>query len=216
MINGYQFKILRESMGLTRAKLAEYVQVSVKTIKRFEEGQNVRRDTAALLAEFYGVTIGHITGELSYIESRKEENKLHIWDNMELYKIYLKTRNINEIDKSKIYYKIINISGRYSGTTMWVGFEDKEYTKEIRKLRPIDPEKNYSTSKKIYGKPVIINNVDEAIVFEEYDVAAYISKDVCEICYPDLIIWHNCQNCERELKGSIFDCPLIEQDNNVS
>lgn len=35
-------------------------------------------------------------------------------------------------------------------------------------------------------------------------------------CYPDLIIWHNCQNCERELKGSIFDCPLIELDNNAS
>ena len=69
-----RLKELRQEKKLSQKEIADLLEVSEKTISRWEKGENViKSDKAQQLADYFGVSVGHLLGyEDNFIETVKE------------------------------------------------------------------------------------------------------------------------------------------------
>ena len=182
-----KIKELRVAAGLTQENLARQLEVTMKSIQRYEGGY--RPDTYALvkLATFFNVPADYLLGLKGYKEEIEErEYKLKGEDGYnQLYSHYLKCLNNYEIKKDEMYFWI-NLKDDYiGGQTQWVGWADNKYKLEIRRLRPVKPKEAIETCTQVMGKPMVINSELDATVFLIYGGEAIVRADICEQYLPE-------------------------------
>jgi transcriptional regulator with XRE-family HTH domain len=58
-----RLKKLRQEKKLTRDKLSQEIDINLRTIQRWESGENqIKPDKAKMLADFFGVSVGYLLG----------------------------------------------------------------------------------------------------------------------------------------------------------
>lgn len=58
-----RLKKLRQEKKLTRDKLSQELDINLRTIQRWENGENqIKPDKAKMLADFFGVSVGYLLG----------------------------------------------------------------------------------------------------------------------------------------------------------
>lgn len=194
-----KIKELRVAAGLTQENLARQLEVTIKSIQRYEGGY--RPDTHALvkLATFFIVSADYLLGLKGYKEEIEErEYKLKGEDGYnQLYSHYLKCLNNYEIKKNATYFWI-NLKDDYiGGQTQWEGWADDKYKLEIRRLRPVEPKEAIETCTRVIGKPMVINSELDAAIFLIYGGEAIVRDDICEQYLPEF------------LKDFVRESPLI-------
>ena len=179
---GERLRELRLAAGLSQEKLANQLQITVKSIQRYESGY--RPDTYALvkLATYFNVSTDYLLGLKCYKESIKErKEKLKGEDGYsELYSNYLNCLNNYEIVEDKTYYWIELEDDYIGGQTKWIGWFNEERTLEIRRLRPVKPKGAIEMCTRVNGKPMVINSQIDAMVFLIYGGQAIVREDICE------------------------------------
>lgn len=181
-----KIKELRQAAGLSQDKLARQIGVAVKSIQRYEKGY--RPDSYALvkLASFFDVTTDYLLGLSSYenqMKERKDKMKEGNGYN-ELYTHYLKCLNEYEIVQGEDYYWIEMEDNYIGGQYMWSGWADEECKLEVRKLRPVIPEKAIELCSKVKGRPMILNTQLDAAIFLIYGGQAIVREDICKNYLP--------------------------------
>lgn len=190
-MNGFgdRLKELRLAAGLSQEKLANQLQITVKSIQRYESGY--RPDTYALvkLATYFNVTTDYLLGLKSYKESIKERKELLKGEGgyNELYSNYLNCLNNYEIMEDTTYYWIELEDDYIGGQTEWIGWFNEERTLEIRRLRPVKPKGAIELCTQINGKPMVINSQMDAMVFLIYGGQAIVREDICEKYLPEFL-----------------------------
>lgn len=186
---GERLRELRLAAGLSQEKLANQLQITVKSIQRYESGY--RPDTYALvkLATYFNVSTDYLLGLKSYKESIKvRKEKLKGEDGYsKLYSNYLNCLNNYEIVEDTTYYWIELKDDYIGGQTEWIGWFNEERTLEIRRLRPVKPKGAIEMCTRVNGKPMVINSQMDAMVFLIYGGQAIVREDICEKYLPEFL-----------------------------
>lgn len=186
---GVRLRKLRLAVGLSQEKLANQLQISVKSIQRYESGD--RPDAYALtkIATYFNVSMDYLLGLKSYKELIKERKQKLKGENgyNELYRNYINCLNNFEIMEDATYYWIELEDDYIGGQTEWVGWFDEEHTLEIRRLRPVKPRGAIEMCTKFNGKPMVINSQMDAMVFLLYGGQAIVREDICEKYLPEFM-----------------------------
>lgn len=61
---------LREEKGLTQAQIAQFTQIPLRQYQRYENGDDIPLPRAALLAEFFKVSLDYLAGNSEVREKR--------------------------------------------------------------------------------------------------------------------------------------------------
>jgi len=190
-MNGFgdRLRELRLAAGLSQAKLADELQITVRSLQRYENGY--RSDTYVLvkIATYFNVSTDYLLGLKSYKEMiREREEKLRGQDgHNELYSRYLNSINNYEIIDDATHYWIQLEDDYVGGQTEWVDWFDEECTIEIRRLRPIKPKEAIKMCTQINGRPMVVNSGTDAMIFLIYGGQAIIRKDICEKYLPEFM-----------------------------
>lgn len=186
---GERLKELRLAAGLSQEKLANQLQITVKSIQRYESGY--RPDTYDLvkLATYFNVSTDYLLGLKSYKESIKERKEILKGEDgySELYSNYLNCLNNYEIVEDTTYYWIELEDDYIGGQTEWIGWFNEERTLEIRRLRPVKPKEAIEMCTRVNGKPMVINSQMDAMVFLIYGGQAIVREDICEKYLPEFL-----------------------------
>lgn len=188
-IMGKRIKALRTALGLTQKQLADELQVSVQSIYRYENSDaSIAQEILIQLASYFDVSSDYLLGLVSFEEQKKEEEykilpngKYNVY-----YKRYLECRNRANIEANSIYYWIYITKDHYiGGHTQWVGWADDKCTREKRVLREVNSLKAFDVCTKLYGKPFIINSVEDIDIFYLVGGQALVKAEVCEKHMPE-------------------------------
>lgn len=186
---GERLKELRVAAGLSRKKLADDLQIDVKSVQRYEQGKGIAVDYLAKLATYFDVSADYLLGTKKHIELIEEREKKLIdgsgYNNV--YSIYIRCRNNYTIEENATYYWIYRKGKKIGGQTEWVGWADKEYKREVRRLRPVNPKNAIELCANIEEKPMVINNQMEARVFQIYGGQAMVREDICKAYLPEYL-----------------------------
>ena len=89
-----RLKELRQEKKLSQKEIADLLEVSEKTISRWEKGENaIKSDKAQQLADYFGVSVGYLLGFSNDVEKHPFE-----WDEIsEISKPYL----VKELEKRR-------------------------------------------------------------------------------------------------------------------
>jgi len=186
---GKRLKELREAARLSQEELADQVGISKRSIQRYEKKTRPDAYNLVELATYFNISMEYLLGLKSEIELVQERNEKLKGKGgyIELYPYYIKCLNNYEIVKGAEYYWI-ELEGNHSGgQTKWVGWADKEHTKEIRRLRPVEPKEAIEMCTLIKGRPLVLNSLLDAIVFLNYGGQAIVRKDICEKYLPGFL-----------------------------
>ena len=200
---GEKIKALRVSLGLSQRQLAERIDVVTKTIERYEKDES-RPDMHGLvmLATFFDVSADYLLG-LSGMEDQMEEEKYKISKTGRynaLYKRYLDCKNNRQFNENCTYYWIyFDDEGNIGGQTNWVGWTDETRELEIRKLCPVIPEAAVEVCTEMYGKPLVINDKEDADIFRIFGGQAIVKKEICEQYLPEFCEDYIGENPEWEI-----------------
>jgi transcriptional regulator with XRE-family HTH domain len=186
---GQRLKELRASLDLSQEILSEQLGISIKSIQRYESNRS-QPDTYTLvkLATYFDVSTDYLLGLLPYDQELNEErgklsrNRGH----NPFYIRYLACKKDNAVDESSEYYWIqYDEEGMVGGQTAWVGWLDEARTIEIRRLRPVIPMKAIEACTRVYGRPMLLNNEEDVIVFRLFGGHAIVKKEICERYLPE-------------------------------
>ena len=179
---GQKIRELRNVIGLTQGELAEELELSLKTLQRYENEQS-KPDFFALsrLATYFDVPADYLLGICSYEEERKIRSDKP--DN-QFYRQYIKCKNQYTIDQEATYYWINAYGDEIGGQMGFVGWADSDMKKERRTLRPVCAEKAIKACIQAFGKPMVLNREEDARVFMIYGGEAIVRKDICEKFLP--------------------------------
>lgn len=184
---GDRIKQLRISIGMTQTNLARRLEVTEKSIQRYESSKS-RPDTYTLakIAIFFDVSSDYLLGINSIEEQISEVKNKIIGEGgyNHLYKCYLDSKNDYVIDDTSEYYWIEASGEEIGGQTKWVGWTDGIPREEIRVLREIIPDKAIMACTEIYGKPMVLNTEEDVMVFLIFGGQAIVRKDICEKHLP--------------------------------
>ncbi|SHK15181.1 helix-turn-helix domain-containing protein [Desulforamulus aeronauticus] len=188
---GKKIKELRNALGLSQEILAEQIEISLKSIQRYESDKS-RPDTYALvkLATYFDVSTDYLLGLLAIKEDLKEKSNKVLQNGKynELYSWYLRCKNNIEVDQSAVYYWIhFGDDGMIGGQTEWVGWADEDYKIEIRRLRPVIPVKAIEGCTKVFGRPLLINEEKDVVVFRLFGGHAIVKQEICERFLPEFL-----------------------------
>ena len=186
---GERIKSLRKALGLSQEQLASKIGNTVKSIQRYESGK-FRPDVYNLiqLATFFDVSVDYLLG-LNGIEGQIREEKDKILKNGQynkLYRRYLDCINSTEIEEDVVYFWIeLGEQDDYGGQTEWIGWANEEKTLEIRRLRPVDPRGAIEMCIHLSGKPMLLNNKEDAEVFRIFGGNAIVKAEICKKYLPE-------------------------------
>lgn len=184
---GKRIKKLRETANLSQKELAKAIKVSEQSIYRYESDKFCPDITALQeISYFFNVSI-------DYLINIKRNNQVY-FDNLkkkydddtfkEIYSHYLRCINDYEVDPNSDYFWIYSSDDCIGGQTQWVGYKDTNRTIEIRKLRPINPKECIELCNKVYGRPMVINKMEDVYIFLLVGNQALIKKSICEKYLP--------------------------------
>lgn len=184
---GQILKELRVAAGLSQEKLASRLQVSIKSIQRYEKNQRADTYTLVKMATFFNVSTDYLLGLKNYQEmmAEKTEKLKGIHGYNLLYSRYIKCLTEYELEEGAVYYWIRENGNRIGGQTEWVGWKDEKHEKEIRRLRPVIPENVIKLCGRTNEKIMVINNERDAEIFMIYGGNALVRKDICEYYLPE-------------------------------
>lgn len=186
---GSRIKLLRTAAGLTQDQLAEIIGVASKTIQRYETDKSMPEVyVLARLAAYFDVSADYLLGLMGYEEQRKEEN-LKIRSDKQcnpLYARYLQCRNNYVIDINSNYYAVFldEDMKEMSVQTQWVGWADNDMTHEIRRIRPVDPNKYIELYKILCESVMVLNCKEDVEAFLVFGGKALVKVDICEQYLP--------------------------------
>ena len=191
---GQKIKSLRIALGLSQEQLSEAIDVTHKSIYRYETGRYLPDTTTLVkLATYFDVSTDYLLG-LSGLKNQIKEEYGKICRSgkyNEIYKHYLQSRELRDFEKDETYFWIFATRQdgdiKYGGQTEWCGWTDETKTVEIRKLRPVIPEITYQWCCQVYSKPMIISSEYDAAVFRIFGGQAIISQEICDTCFPELV-----------------------------
>lgn len=179
---GARVKELRIATGLSQEKLAGYLQVDARTIARYEKDQRPDTYVLAKMATFFDVSADYLLGLKTYeemlVEKRKKLKGIEGYNL--LYSRYVQCLTSHKFTAGAIYYWIWMDKKNIGGLTQWVGWQDEAHTMEIRRLRPVVPDKIVEVGKNIKGKMMVVNSQRDANIFLIYGGQAVVRKDICE------------------------------------
>lgn len=167
MINnlGNKIRELRLAFKLSQEDLAKKLDISIKSIQRYENNKSTPSNFSLIkIAEYFNVSSDYLLGLNSYIaESEITENI----DHNDYFLSYLKCKN-NQPDDDEYFWINSHIeNGRIINgeQTEWVNFEDKDSKKEIKRICPLIAERAIKIYTNIYGKPLVINEEKDFKIF---------------------------------------------------
>lgn len=162
---GSRLKNLRTYARLTRAVLAEKTGLSTISILRYENNTVAPSIHAlAVLAVQFGVTTDYLLG-MEREDGKKINQQAHI-------ACITRALNNQPIEGEGYYwieYKP-TMDGKtveWGGQTMWIGWNEDE-TCELRVLRPVIASKAIKACARIYGQPMIINDLNDLNVYLQF------------------------------------------------
>lgn len=186
---GEKIKLLRIAAGLRQEQLSKQIDVTVKSIQRYETEKS-RPDSYILyrLSAFFDVSADYLLGLIDYKQQRKEEaNRLSPDGQCNfLYAQYLHCKNNYSIDSNFEYYEIIlddNLT-TISTQTQWVGWANKEKTHERRKIRPVIPSIFLKLCESLCKSAIVINCKEDLEAFLVFGGTALVRTDICEKYFP--------------------------------
>ena len=186
---GSRVRELRTAAGLSQEKLAERLNISVKSVQRYEKERRPDTQVLILLATYFNVSTDYLLGLKSYREILEERKDKRIagteysW----FYSHYLKCLNDYTITKNAVYYWIQMDGNQFGGQTEWAGWADEERRYEIRRLRPVIPQKAIDPCAKVNGKPMVLNSETDAKVYMLYGGDAIVREDICREYLPEFM-----------------------------
>lgn len=178
-----RIRYARKAFHLTVKQLACFINVSEKSIIRYENDQSLP-DTHSLiqLAAIFDLSTDYLLGlsdnaETSFLEPYRTKN------------IYYRNAQNNLIQKNVDYYWIEYNPEKevfpMRGQMEWAGKEGEE---ELYALRPIIPENCLFLLEKLGQKrPLILNCREDFYVFLIYGGIAFATEEVCKDCVPYLL-----------------------------
>ena len=194
MINtfGNRIKELRLAVGLSQNSLAEILGINAKSIQRYET--NKLPDTYSLvkLATYFDVSVDYLLGLMSYTEEKEEHAKkrYHNGQYNEYYRNYIECKN-KLPDETAEYYWInsyIKEGERIiGGQTYWDGWINEKKKIEKRKLRLVNAKNSVDSCTRIYGKPMLLNEKEDVIIFLLFGGEAIVKKEICEQYLPEFM-----------------------------
>ncbi|WP_312561468.1 helix-turn-helix transcriptional regulator [Anaerospora sp.] len=204
---GQILKNLRSSLALSQEALAEELGMSIKSIQRYETDKS-KPDTYALVkfATYFDVSTDYLLGLLSYEGDLKEKPNIIFRDGKynAFYSHYLKCIRSTAVDKDSEYYWVRSEDGIIGGQTMWVGYVDETCTLDVRRLRTVVPMLALAECIRICGRPMILNEVEDAMVYRMYGGHAIVKKEICERYLPEFLEDFICDPKEEFDKISRF------------
>lgn len=204
---GEKIKKLRTSIGLSQEQLAEELEISLKSVHRYESGKS-RPDTHTIikLATFFDVSSDYLLGLIGIKNQMKvEKNKVSKQGQYnQFYKRYLNCKNSADIDESAIYYWIyFGDKNDFGGQSEWVGWADEERTLEVRRLRPVIPQAAIKLCTSVYERPMLINSKADALIFRIFGGHAIVKADICKKYLPEFYEDYVGPSPERDVLKSI-------------
>lgn len=185
---GDKVKQLRNKLNLTQEQLADSIEISEKTIYRYESNKaNPDIHSLIRLSQFFAVSIDYLLGLLSYEEMLKQEKSVGLSHGNDFYKKYVSLKSNYTFYDDASYYWIFSIGDKIGGQTMWDGWLDNKAKIERRVLREVNPVPAMQLCKETKGNPAVINSEEDAKLFLLFGGHAIIKKDVCEKFLPQFI-----------------------------
>lgn len=186
---GEKIKSLRIAAGLSQEQLSKQIDVTVKSIQRYETEKS-RPDSYILcrLAAFFDVPADYLLGLIGYEQQLKEE-AIRLSPDRQcnfLYAKYLHCKNNYNIDPNFEYYEIIlddNMT-TISTQTEWIGWANEEMTHERRIIRPVIPSKYLKLCESLCKTAIVINCKDDLEAFLVFGGTALIRTDICKKYFP--------------------------------
>lgn len=188
---GQKIKELRTSLNMSQETLADELGISIKSIQRYETDKS-KPDTYTLvkLATYFDVSADYILGLLAFEGELREESNKILQDGKynKFYNRYLKCKKSTTIDESSEYYWIYSEENEIiGGQTSWSGWLDETRTLEVRKLRPVIAMKAIEACTKAHGRPMLLNDEEDVVVFRMFGGHAIVRKEVCECFLPEFL-----------------------------
>lgn len=181
---GEKISTLRVMHNMTQQELADLIECSKVMINRYEHNVNAPSiHILVRLALVFNTSTDYLVGMSD--KNSVLPNKLYLekaiqkaYENEplpdELY--YWKNFTENDLEAPKAY----------NAQTMWVGFsEDKKF--ELRQLRPVNPAWAIDVCKRLFTRPLIVNDVDDLRVLLLYGGQAVIRAKLVEEYIPALL-----------------------------
>lgn len=187
---GNKIKALRISLGMSQEQLAEELELSSKSIYRYESGKSIPKTyELCKLATFFDVSTDFLLGIMGY-KDQLNEIEFKISQNgeyNEIYAKYLDCKKITKIDESLEYYWIHSDCNEIGGQTEWCGWTDETCAYEIRKLRLVKPIEAYKMCVSAYEKPMVLNCEEDAMIFRIYGGQAIVATEICKKFLPEYL-----------------------------
>ncbi len=190
-ITGQRIQALRKAIAVTQQQLSEELGISCKSVQRYERGySNPDTYTLSLLATYFDVSSDYLLGIETIEERLRIECRVFmLGEHNPLYEQYLKCKNTYKVHDAEYYWISYNKHSKrnriISGQTQWVGWADDSYKYEIRRLRPIIPEKVIELCKEARIPLLVLNSEQDAKIFTIFGGNAIVRKDVCIEYLPE-------------------------------
>lgn len=187
---GEKIKQLRLSIAMSQHDLAESLEVTEKTVQRYETNKSRPNSyTLAILASFFDVSSDYLLGLHGLADGKTEEkykiNKQNTYNYF--YDHYLKCKHEYTIVADSIYYWIYASEKEIGGQTMWKNWGDDSHSFQIRELRPIDPYESIKQCKLVYGQPMVLNSETDVAVFRIFGGQAIVRDKICIRYLPEYL-----------------------------
>lgn len=200
-IIGRQIKELRIYANMTLEQLAEIMDVSKRTLQRYESGE-ATPDMRVLtkLVDLFGFSADYFIGKekLNGVVARtRASKKKNLRFRTDFWGNYNRAKTEYTIDKDADYYYITlgeSWDGEYGlrGMTMWTGFTDEK--DDIRELMPVNPERILEDGTE--DDIMVLNSGEDVAAFIGYGGTALVREDICNkylpwVMKPIIIKWEN-------------------------
>lgn len=164
-------KDLRTCAKLTQEQLAKKMDVDSKTIYRYEGNQSTPdANTLKRLAVYFRVSTDYLLG----LEMEETVDKKI------LLQQYAEAKKALTYDDTAKYYWISSDRFSHGGQTEWVGWADKACTKEVRRLRFVNPAKAIDMYKIAWDEDMLVINSKETVdLFLMFGGEAIVRVDIC-------------------------------------
>lgn len=175
---GQKIKELRNLSAMTQRELAEKVGINVQSLGKYESGKIKPKDWVVVkLAELFDVSTDYLLG---VYRNAYETEVFEKCPRKAYYKAYLDSKNNYVLNPHVEYYWIFACGKQIGGQTKFVGWQDKEKTMEKRRLCVVEPDAAVISCTETFGRPMIVNELEEVAAFLTYGGHAIVEKTLCE------------------------------------
>lgn len=189
---GYRICKLRKVLGISQDDFAKIIDVSTKTLGRYEKGvSSPGIETLKNISNFLGVQMEYFLGLMNYYDEQDFESKLdEVNGNINLFNHYVNNIN-NHVFEDDDYYWIIfdRKTGMLGGHTTFVDWKYEKPRYEIRKLRTVDTDKVRDILESIGLTYMTVNSELDLRTLFYFGEQGLIKKTLCEDLLENFIYY---------------------------